>query len=467
MNRRIWLALVLFAGLWARPAFAQGQLGGLLSHLTNTLTNVVSGQQPGQGVIVRTNLGLAGLQGICQQAGCNVVGTLDGGQNQVFLVAPAQPGLVANVLASALQLVTGILDAEVDQVVSVPPNPTNGAIAANPPAGLWDTTSRNYYGSNAWDGYVNQPAVQTINLAKAQSTFNVGGAGIVADIDTGVDPTHPVLQGVLLQGYDFTRNLPGGSELRDISGSAPPPCNTCVAANVNQHTVAMVDQHTAAMVDGEEYAAFGHGTMVAGVIHLTAPAAQILPLKSFHADGTGNLSDILRAIYYAVQNNANVINMSFDLTQQSTELGNAINYASTSNVICVASSGNDGEMEVVYPAASQGVIGVASTNAQDQRSTFSNYGDQVVWVAAPGEAIITTYPFGNYAAGWGTSFSSPFVAGTAALILDMQPNVNPNQAAWAVTHAKWISPTMGYGRIDVYDTLFSLNPLQGLPGLLP
>jgi len=465
MNRLIWLFLGLFVGSWGQPVFAQGAPRTPLSNPSPILANVISGQQ--QGVIVRTFLGQAGLQAICLVNGCTVIENLDGTAGQVFLVEPAQPGLLPSVLASSLQLVTGILDAEVDQVVTVLPNPASVALTANPPPGLWDTTSDNYYGADAWDGYVNQPAVQIINLAKAQTTFNVGGAGIVADIDTGVDPNHPVLQGVLLEGYDFTRNLPGGSELRDISGTPPPPCSACEPAYVNQQTVAMVDQHTAAMVDGTAYAAFGHGTMVAGVIHLTAPTAQILPLKSFHSDGTGNLSDILRAIYYAVQNNANVINMSFDFTQNSTELGDAINYALNQNVICVASSGNDGEMEVVYPAGLQGVIGVASTSNQDQRSTFSNYGDQIVWVAAPGEAIVTTYPFGNYAAGWGTSFSSPFVAGTSALILGVQGNVNPTQASWAISNAKWVGANMGYGRIDVYNTLSSLNPLQGLIGLVP
>jgi thermitase len=290
----------------------------------------------------------------------------------------------------------------------------------------------------------------------------VGGAGIVADIDTGVDPNHPVLEGVLLNGYDFTRNQPGGSELNDINLSNPPPCGSCPAAFVNQHTAAMVDQHTAAMVDGNAYAAFGHGTMVAGVIHLVAPTAQILPLKAFHSDGTGNLSDIIRAIYYAVQNDANVINMSFDLSQNSTELVNAINYASNQNLILVASSGNDGKQEIVYPAGLRNVMGVASTNNQDQRSTFSNYGNQVVWVAAPGEAVVTTYPFATYAAGWGTSFSSPMVAGTASLLLNLQPQENQAQAAWAISHAKWISFTMGNGRLDVFQSLFSSNPIQGL-----
>jgi thermitase len=224
----------------------------------------------------------------------------------------------------------------------------------------------------------------------------------------------------------------------------------------------MLDQHTAAMLDGSQYEAFGHGTMVMGVIHLVAPTATLLPLKAFSANGSGSLSNILAAIYYAVQNNAKVINMSFDLTSSSNELTTAINYANSHKVICVASAGNDGKQEMVYPAGMQYVMGVASTNNQDQRSTFSNYGNQIVWVAAPGEGIITTYPFATYAAGWGTSFSSPMVAGTASLVVNMQPSFNETQAAWTAAHAKWIGLNMGNGRLDVYGTLSSLNPIQGL-----
>jgi len=459
MRRRIWILLFLSVALWGQPAAAQG-LGGFLSNLGQALSTLTG--NPSQGVIVRTTLGAAGLQSACQQKGCTVVSNLDGGQNQVFLVRPTYKGLLPNLLAAVLRLVTGILDAEPDQTLQIPTSPTNQALATTPPAGLWDVTPVNYYGTSAADGYVNQPAAQIIHLSKAQNAFNVSGAGIVADIDTGVDPNHPVLKRVLLKGYDFTRNQAGGSEMNDISLSSPPPCNTCVAAYVNQHTAAMVDQHTAAMIDGNGYAAFGHGTMVAGVIHLAAPTAQILPLKAFHPDGTGNLSDILNAIYFAVQNNASVINMSFDLSASSIELNNAINYAAGKNVILVASSGNDGQQEIVYPAAMRGVMGVASTNNQDQRSSFSNYGNQVVWVAAPGEGVITTYPFGTYAAGWGTSFSSPFVAGTASLILDMQPKDNPTVAAWALARAEWVGPNMGNGRLDVYGALSFLNPVQGL-----
>jgi thermitase len=163
-----------------------------------------------------------------------------------------------------------------------------------------------------------------------------------------------------------------------------------------------------------------------------------------------------------VQNHANVINMSFDLTTSSAELGDAIKYANSHNVILAASSGNDGKQEMVYPAGLQNVMGVASTNNQDQRSTFSNYGNQIVWVAAPGEGVITTYPFATYAAGWGTSFSSPMVAGTASLLVNMQSSSSENQASWAIAHAKFVGLNMGNGRLDVYGSLSAYNPILGL-----
>jgi len=72
--------------------------------------------------------------------------------------------------------------------------------------------------TTAWNSYVNQPAAGVVELQTAQSRFSVTGTGIVvADIDTGVDPEHPVLQPWLLPGYDFTRNQPGGSEMTDLS----------------------------------------------------------------------------------------------------------------------------------------------------------------------------------------------------------------------------------------------------------
>ncbi len=459
--KRMPLLLALFVvSLWPVPARAQGLLGGLLSNVTQTLTTTVNDVlgQP-QAVIVRTNLGLAGLQNVCLVNACTVVRNLDGNLNQVFLVQPAQ-GLLPDVLASVLQLVDGILDAEPDQFITLPISTNAGPFQTTVPTNLYQETPVNYYGTIVWNGYVNQPAAQIIRVAQAQNTFNVTGTGIVADIDTGVDPNHPALKPVLLLGYDFTRNQPGGSEMTDLNGATGTACSSCQAAFVDQHTAAMLDQHTAAMLDGSPYSAFGHGTEVMGVIHLVAPTAHLLPLKAFSSNGTGTLSNIIAAIYYAVQNNANVINMSFELSTNSTELTDALNYATSNNVICAASSGNDGEDEVVYPAGLPNVMGVASTNDSDQRSSFSNYGDQVVWVAAPGENIVTTYPFGTYSATSGTSFTSPMVAGTAALLLNLQSGWNQSTAAAAIAHANWIGPNMGNGELDVFQTLSSVNGNQ-------
>jgi len=450
MRLRMVVLLLLFAGIWSQPASAQ-LLSGLLGSTTGSASTTSSSSSGG--VIVRTNLGLAGLNLVCLLNNCSVVGGLDGDLNQVFLVRP-NGGLLADTLAGILRLVTGILNAEVDQILSLPPNPPP---ATTVPPGLTNSYVVNYFGAPVWYGYANQPAAQIVRVAQAQTGFHVSGAGIVADIDTGVDPNHPALNKVLLQGYDFTRNQPGGSEILDLGQFSGSGCSSCQPAFVNQHTAAMVDQHTAAMVDGSPYAAFGHGTMVMGVIHLVAPTARLLPLKAFHSDGTGNLSDIIRAIYYAVRNQAKVINMSFDLSLNSQELTNAVNFAANHNVISVASSGNDGLQEVVYPAAIKNVMGVASTNNFDQRSSFSNYGNQVVWVAAPGENIVTTYPFGAYASSSGTSFSAPFVSGTASLLFNLTPNMNQSKAALAIAHAKWIGPNMGNGRLDVFSTLSALG----------
>jgi subtilisin family serine protease len=409
--------------------------------------------QAEQRFIVRTTLGLPGLQATCLLNSCTVVRNLDGTIGQVFLVTTSD--LVnPNLFLDVLRLVPGIVDAELDQLLSI----TSGlASVATIPSGLSQTNPISYYTAPVWYGYAYQPAAGIVRVADAQSTFGVTGTGIVADIDTGVDPTHPALAGVLLPGYDFTRNQPGGSELPDYPYPPPAPCPSCPAAAVNQSSAAILDQSSAAILDSGPYSAFGHGTMVVGVIHLVAPTAQILPLKTFQANGTGYLSDILRAVYYAVQNGANVINMSFDFTSSSQEMATAMSYANQFGVICVASAGNDGQQEIVYPAALTGVMGVASTSDLDTRSSFSNYGPDV-WVAAPGEGIITTYPFGTYAAGWGTSFSSPFVSGGAALLLNANSSISPSEAAQAIAHAQPLTPALGNGRLDLYLALSSLNP---------
>src|SRR5712671_5399153 len=418
--------------------------------------------------IVRSTLGLQALTQLCTlpTLGCTVVGGLDASLNQLFLLTT--PSIVdPTVFLTALRATPGIVDAELDEVLAM-----IGGLnkVTTIPSGLSDTTLVTYYGASVWHGYVNQPAAAKVQVSQAQNMFSITGAGIVADIDTGVDPNHPVFAGVLLQGYDFTRNQPGASEMDDLSSTdfpvPPSACSgsTCPqAAIVNQQSAAILDQQSAAILDqNPKYTAFGHGTMVMGVIHLVAPQAKLLPLKAFNSDGTGYLSDILRAMYYAVQNNAKVVNMSFEFKVSSPdpELQAAINYANQLGVVCSASVGNDAQLNPgVYPAGfTTAVMGIASTSDLDTQSSFTNYGNAIVFVAAPGEAIITTYPFASYAAGWGTSFSAPFVSGGASLLVNKQPNIIHSAAAAAIAHADVVGPHLGNGRLNLLLALGSLTP---------
>jgi subtilisin family serine protease len=141
-------------------------------------------------------------------------------------------------------------------------------------------------------------------------------------------------------------------------------------------------------------------------------------------------------------------------------LSNAIDYAISHDVICVASVGNDGQNILVYPAAYGRVIGVASTSNSDSRSSFTNFGKDVE-VAAPGEAVIAPYPFNHYAMAWGTSFSSPQVAGAAALLLQINPFLGVAAASNALSHAVPVGGNMGAGRIDLVKALNSLSTASG------
>lgn len=400
-------------------------------------------------LVVRDSLGLPGLKLVCVLLGCQVQQSVGDPQGQLFVVTfPSILDPVTALLRLQIGL-PGIVSVEIDQTVN-----TQSANAGPAPSYLTDKTPVSYYGTTVWHGYVAQPATQLIRNDAAHSAFSVGGAGVtVAVIDTGVDPTHPVLQGVLLSGYDFTRNQSGGSERTDVSGTAPDSSSASTAI-VNQRTVAVLDQRTVAVLDNQKYSAFGHGTMTAGLVHLVAPQAKIMPLKAFRADGTAYNSDILRAIYYAVRNGADVMNMSFNYTTNSPELGKAIRYANGQGVISVASAGNDGQRTVTYPGGLLGVVDVASTDNNDNQSTFTNYGAPPVWLAAPGEGVVTLYPWNTYAAGWGTSFSTPLVAGTAALLMGTHGNCPATLVPAGLARADWISDLdLGFGRLDTYSAV--------------
>ena len=414
--------------------------------------------------IVRIKPGLDGLsviQQVCQLVGCTPRRTIDANPmgaplkpGSLFLVDSATPLPVSAFLAPLLDLV-GVAAAELDLVVPLrdaanPQGPTADLQSEAVTDYLHRRDPASYYGASVREGYLQQPAVTIVRLNEAQCQFGTSGIGTVAIVDTGIDASHPAFGNVVKWGYDFTRNTQGGDETADVEQESAALLDADQAYQVNQESAALLDQESAALLDNPAYAAFGHGTMVAGVVHLVAPTAEIMPLKAFAADGTGYLSDILRALYYAIQKSADVINMSFSRSTSSPELQRVLDQATMGGAVAVSSAGNDGQQVLRWPAALDNVVGVASTSNQDTRSSFSNYGSDLVWLAAPGEGIVTTYPWGTYAAAWGTSFSTPFVSGTAALFVGQNSPFSQNEAATALAQAEPVSSELNHGRLDIY-----------------
>src|SRR5262249_2606283 len=170
------------------------------------------------------------------------------------------------------------------------------------------------------------------------------------------------------------------------------------------------------------------------------------------------VATVVRAIYYAVDHGARVINLSFSVGDSSPELLKAINYATSHRVTCVAASGNQGLETVVYPAAYRNVIAVASTSNIDRRSTFSNYGDADVTLAAPGETVTTTFPGGHYASASGTSFSAAWVSGAISVLLQQDASLTPRDAIDSLERAARVTPRLGYGRLDLLQAISKNQP---------
>lgn len=199
-----------------------------------------------------------------------------------------------------------------------------------------------------------------------------------------------------------------------------------------------------------------HGTLIAGIMAALGNnqegvagltwKAQIMPLKAFNDKGEGRVSDIVRAIDYAINNGANIINLSFMNFDYSKSLQAAIERAHRAGLIIVAAAGNengggyDTKIKPVYPACYDGslsgenmVIGVAATDALDQKTNFSAYGENCIDITAPGISFFGTVtqgankddPYRLYDGYWsGTSMATPLVSATLALIMQANPELS-------------------------------------------
>jgi type VII secretion-associated serine protease mycosin len=246
------------------------------------------------------------------------------------------------------------------------------------------------------------------------------GEGVkVAVIDTGVDDDHPQLKGAV--DTKLGKNMLPRKPKKDEYGNVPERG----AENGTDDTV-------------------GHGTKVAGIIAARpaddtgfvgmAPGATIIPIQQNDANGSGSTTTLAASIRHAVNVGARVINISQDTAKPlrpDSELERAVNDALAKGVVIVASAGNDGlggNVKETYPASYEGVIAVASSDRNNERAPFSQSGD-FVDIAAPGVDMISTVPGGGHCADNGTSFSAPYVAGVAALLVAEHPDWKPHQIA--------------------------------------
>jgi subtilisin family serine protease len=283
----------------------------------------------------------------------------------------------------------------------------------------------NFFGVEVPRFYAGQPALSRIQADSAWSLSSGAGARI-AYIDTGVDPGHPALAPWVEPGVDLVNGV-SASEFDGLSAETMYLLDTDRTIPLGAETMFLLDRRFSFLFDrslistlagASEQAvppAFGHGTLVAGVLHAVAPEARIVPIKAFDAYGNTTLFTIVEAVHRAVDMDVDVLNMSFSTRVSSEALRRAVLRAYGAGIGMAASAGNEGaNMQDVYPAAYNMVFAVSATDLNDRLAAFSNYG-KLVAVSAPGVAVVSTVPGGRYGAAWGTSFGAPMVSGAMAL----------------------------------------------------
>lgn|GEM_PF-4547002 len=269
--------------------------------------------------------------------------------------------------------------------------------------------------------------VDKIRLPAAHTVTR--GAGVtVAVLDTGVDSSHPTLAGRLVAGYDFV----------DLDSDP---------SEVGSHDQDLV---------------YGHGTHVAGLVALAAPEAKIMPVRVLDQAGMGNIWVLAEALAFAVDpdgnpatdDGADVINLSLGTnrpTELLAEIVTTVTCANNSNdddddddddnnngcpaaggrgAVVVAAAGNSGTDALEYPAA-EGVAGSLAIAASTPTDTLVDFSTRGSWVdvAAPGENILSSVPGGELGVWSGTSMAAPLVAGEAALVRAISPDLSAAEVA--------------------------------------
>lgn len=288
-------------------------------------------------------------------------------------------------------------------------------------------------------------------LSEAHLFSKGSGAIKIAVLDTGFDLSHPEIRHALLPGKDFVNIINGAKGfIGDYLG-----------------------------FDNTPEDEVGHGTHVAGIIVGkgkkmpigVVPECKIIPVKVLGAlkrgekvVGAGLIDNINNGIKWAVDQGADVINMSLGIKHKGGGLPHeeVIRYALQKGVTVVAASGNDGMPDKYYPGALPGVIAVGAADDQGQVAPFSTYGGHVS-VIAPGMNIYSSFLNGKYAVSSGTSQAAPFVSGAIALIksfaLTNGKSLADRQIKYLLKHtADKVSGQIkdiraGFGNVNLLDAL--------------
>ncbi|MEH2277942.1 MAG: S8 family peptidase [Nostoc sp.] len=304
-------------------------------------------------------------------------------------------------------------------------NSTNGYGLINAAAAVAKAAGQNTFadvpdlGGNNWGA----------DLIKAPEAWAHGYTGkgvVVAVVDTGVDYNHEDLKNNI---WTNTKEIAGNGIDDDGNGYVD-----------DNYGWNFADQNNNTLDNN------GHGTHVSGTIAgennnygVTGIAydAKIMPVKVLDESGSGSFNSISKGIRYAVDNGANVINLSLGGPSSNRTLESAIDYASSKGVIVVMAAGNDGGSSPEYPAsyASKSGIAVGAVDRNNNMPDFSNRSGtkEIAYVTAPGVKVYSSVPNNQYATYSGTSMAAPHVAGVVALMLSANPNLTDAQVRQIVT----------------------------------
>lgn len=295
------------------------------------------------------------------------------------------------------------------------------------------------------DGAPNDPLVLDDTVSYAPQLLNLFTAWdfqfatddvVIAVIDTGIAHAHPEFAGRILAGRDLIHDNDDPED----------------------------DQGHGTHVAGIVAAAGNNGQGVAGVCGF----CKLLPIKVVNAAKDASGAGIAEGIRYAADHGADIALLSLSRDIGDPRIDEAVEYARAKDVLIVAAVGNDSRNTATYPAAYDGVLGVAATTKDDEQWSLSNYGD-FVDVAAPGDNIISTYydlnnKYNGYLFMSGTSMAAPFVAGLAGLLLAQNPDRSADDLTSLITTTAidlgdpgW-DPIFGYGRIDPVAALMAEAP---------